>query len=228
MDDIIELRSAQALRSDLFEAAKLGEGIDDRADRVHRLLDEGADPDAKDELGRSALHYAAMMGAAKSCGELVTYCADIRAKDSDGVEPLAFAILSCATPTAKLLLELGADPDCCDVWGQPMVHLAICGGSQREELLGDLGKAGADLGKMDRHGLTPIHWAAVMGKTEAARQLVQMGADPNALDQHGRHAWQTCGYDDEILRESFKSLAAYANARPAAAARSRESTLSTI
>ena len=191
------------------------------AQAVERALSDGADPSFTDENGRAAIHHAAMGGAQRACEILAIHGADVSAKDSHGIEPLAFAVLSCAAPCAKLLLELGSDPNCCDVWGSPMLHLAVSGGPSREELVPYLARAGADMSKLDRHGLTALHWAAVMGKPEAAIQLVELGADPGALDAHGRAVWETCGYDDEELRGAFKNLGQeqrWTRARPLALA----------
>ena len=39
--------------------------------------------------------------------------------------------------------------------------------------------SGADLNKTDRHGQTPLFWAARIGHTDVVRMLLNAGADPN-------------------------------------------------
>lgn len=43
-------------------------------------------------------------------------------------------------------------------------------------------KSGAAIDARDGHARTPLHVAAFMGKQDAARQLMRLGADANALD----------------------------------------------
>jgi hypothetical protein len=45
----------------------------------------------------------------------------------------------------------------------------------------DLSAAGK-IDARDSHGRTPLHVAAFMGQQDAARSLVRLGADPNALE----------------------------------------------
>jgi len=37
----------------------------------------------------------------------------------------------------------------------------------------------------DEYGGTPLHWAAVLGRVEMARQLINAGANVNAMDENG-------------------------------------------
>ena len=45
--------------------------------------------------------------------------------------------------------------------------------------------ANIDAPAKDEYGGTPLHWAAVLGRVEIARQLIAAGADVNARDNHG-------------------------------------------
>ncbi|CAH0480077.1 unnamed protein product [Peronospora belbahrii] len=61
------------------------------------------------------------------------------------------------------------------------------------------------------HRRTPLHWAAVVGKVNAAKLLLKVGADPNAKDRDGRTPlhWAARNNHDEVV----SLLLAY-NAQP--------------
>jgi cytohesin len=45
---------------------------------------------------------------------------------------------------------------------------------------------GVDVNKQDRYGMTPLHYAALNGKQEAAQCLLQHGADPRIKNSWGQ------------------------------------------
>jgi len=60
------------------------------------------------------------------------------------------------------------------------LHAAAAAGNVDE--IESLVKSGAAIDARDGHARTPLHVAAFMGKQEAARRLMQLGADANAMD----------------------------------------------
>jgi ankyrin repeat protein len=69
---------------------------------------------------------------------------------------------------------------------------AEAGGIHDTAEAGDLAKVrqlleqGADVNTRDELQLTPLHWAAIYGKTEVAKLLIEKGADVNARDKNQR------------------------------------------
>jgi len=48
-------------------------------------------------------------------------------------------------------------------------------------------REGATVDVTDKHGRTPLHWAAYMGHDDVIHDLVQAGANVNAVDAQVRH-----------------------------------------
>src|SRR6185295_10548090 len=89
---------------DLFDAARAG-----LVDRVRALVSQGPAADARDKLGRTALHWAAMGGNVEIVRMLLDAGAPADAPDRNGWTPLS--LIEDNVDVAKLLLERGADPN---------------------------------------------------------------------------------------------------------------------
>ena len=79
---------------------------------VERLLRDGYDVNAFDELGNTPLHYAAAREDLELVRLLLQRGADVNARDEAGIgnTPLAAVAATCCLTTARLLVEAGADP----------------------------------------------------------------------------------------------------------------------
>ncbi len=75
---------------------------------VQQLLDKGANIEATDKLGRTALIKAAIVGKTEVIKLLLDKGANIEAKDQDGTTALGWAKVFAWDETAKLLREHGA------------------------------------------------------------------------------------------------------------------------
>ena len=45
---------------------------------------------------------------------------------------------------------------------------------------------GADANMVDRHGMTPLHWASLYAHKNIVQLLLERGADPNRVDMLSR------------------------------------------
>jgi ankyrin repeat protein len=73
------------------------------------LLARGADPNAADHLGRTALMYSGINGQTDTMEVLIERGARLNAKDQSGVTPLHAAIMFGDPQAVRLLIEKGAD-----------------------------------------------------------------------------------------------------------------------
>ena len=104
------------------------------------LLNQGADVNTKDNLGRTPLHYAAEKNASATAEMLLKQGADANAKDKDGFTPLHFTAVANASATAEVLLKRGADANAKDKDGFTPLHFtAVANASATAELLRSYG-----------------------------------------------------------------------------------------
>ena len=94
------------------------------AQAVKDLLDAGADLEARDSLGCTALHNAASDGTAETVNAIINAGADIEARDKDGWTPLHWAASNSTVGIVNVLLEAGADIEARDIFGQTPYALA--------------------------------------------------------------------------------------------------------
>jgi len=148
------------------------------------LLERGADPNAKDNAGRTPLHFAAFRGHVEVVKLLLERGADPNAKNDAGWTPLHIAAQEGHVEVVKLLLERGADPNAKNDAGWTPLHKATNEG--HVEVVKLLLERGADPNAKDNIGWTPLHDAAQEGHVEIVKLLLERGADPNAKDNAGR------------------------------------------
>jgi len=78
---------------------------------AEQLLRTGADPNARNEDGKTALNLACYYGYAAIAQLMLQHGADVNAADKDGWTPLHEACWLGYPNTVRLLLEHGADPE---------------------------------------------------------------------------------------------------------------------
>ncbi|KAL7954774.1 ankyrin repeat-containing domain protein [Trichoderma compactum] len=92
------------------------------------LLEYGANINAQNDGGRSALHWSALEGQEDTVEILLSHNADVRAKDTYGCTALHAASLRGLDAMAQRLIERGADPNERDKDGWTPLHAAVIRG----------------------------------------------------------------------------------------------------
>jgi len=167
---------AQDLNLDLFS-----EIIGDDTVPVEALLAKGADVNAKDKDGMTALVFAAKFGCTEILKTLLSKGADVNAKDKDGVTALLYAAMlgrkysskrEDYSEIAKILLDNGADVNATtieDEW-TALMYAAMNGNAKITEAL--LAR-GADVNMKSKDGFTALRLVRIEGHCEETYRLLR-------------------------------------------------------
>jgi lysophospholipase len=145
-----------------------------------RLLAGGADVDAADYDGRTALHLAASEGQVAALELLLGKGARVDVTDRWGGTPLQDAVRQRQRPAVGVLRRHGAR-----LTGDFSADLCALAAAGDLEGLGLWIEAGVDHRSADYDGRTALHLAAAEGRLDVVRLLLACGADPRVVDRWG-------------------------------------------
>ena len=149
---------------------------------VTLLLERGARPESAVPRGYSALRSAVDAKAPAIARLLLARGADPNQRYSPpgNQRLLSRTAQDGDLPTARVLLDFGADPGLADDRGLTPLHEAAREG--HVEMIRLLLAHRAQVNARDRNRWTPLHFAASQKQVEAARALLAAGADRTALN----------------------------------------------
>ena len=165
--------------SPVADAAMRGE-----TNLVRSLLSEGADVNAAQGDGMTALHWAAERANAEMAGILIYSGANLHAVTRIGqYTPLHLAARSASDGIVGMLLDAGADVSARTTnSGATPLHLAAAAGNGRSAAL--LVEHGADVNaREDAWQQTPLIFAASLNRVEVVEELLARGADPSIASE---------------------------------------------
>lgn len=183
-------RKRSASWSRLLNAAKRGD-----LDALEGALEDGADPNERDEIGRAAGVWAAKRGFEAALGALAKAGWRLDHEDSDGESAVSAAVAANQVGSLRELLRLGASPSAA---GLEMA--ALMGRAECLELLLD---AGGDPNAGYKGGYTAGHVAAEYGRKEVLERLLERGFDWRARSEEGETAEDVAKSSSEIECEEL-------------------------
>jgi ankyrin repeat protein len=157
-------------------ASALADAIESGAHtQVTALIAQGADVNATQADGMTALHWALQRHDQSTTAALIAAGADVNAATRYGVTPLAIACTQGDEANVQWLLERGAEIDRRQRGGEtPLMIAARTGRLAAVDALLD---RGAEINARDRSGQTALMWAAAEGHAPVVRRLLDAGAD---------------------------------------------------
>ena len=172
---LISVVDARAAERDgpLLEAVRAGDTAS-----VHAMLAQGAEVNAAEADGTTALHWASYRNDVATAELLLSAGADVDAANRYGVRPLSLASAAGYARTLAALLNAGADPTLMTAGVPPIMSAARTGNVQAVKVLA---RHGADVNATETlRRQTALMWAAADHHPAVARVLVDLGADVHA------------------------------------------------
>ncbi len=207
LTELLLSREADPAVKNRYGAAPLAEAVRiANANLVGMLLAAGADPEAMNEDGQTALMLAASTGVVDVAQLLLDAGANVNAiEEWRGQTALIWAASNGHGPMAKLLIEHGANVSlraASTDWGsqittEPRAQYRPTGGltpllyaarSGCEECITAILDAGADVDFPTPEAITPLMVAIDNYRYDAAKLLLERGANPHVWDWWGRTA----------------------------------------
>jgi ankyrin repeat protein len=170
---------------------------------IQQILDYGVPVNARNRLGRTALHvyfeenriqFPTPERTREHFLTLLLRCVpnlDIDTQDEEGLTPLHLAAMRSEINVARLL-SVGADLSISTKNGDNALHLACR--SRMSNVVGLLlHQTGSVLkDKFNSSGRTPLHVACRSGRPESVHYLLRSGGDISAKDSKGRSPLHSC------------------------------------
>jgi ankyrin repeat protein len=184
---------------------------EDQVGMVTKLLERGANANARNQDGQTPLFCAASHSSYVNIAKLLLErggC-DVDATDNHGNTPL---LESHQPPMMALLLEKGANVNARNDNGATKLHdigymmESSPGASFANVTL--LVQAGIDLNAKNNKGETALATAIHNNKQDLVNRLLQEGADPNAIDNNGwtaLHVASHCGGRTHLMGPLFEA-----------------------
>jgi ankyrin repeat protein len=146
----------------------------DRA-KLSALLEQGADVNASQADGMTALHWASYHDDVSLARQFLKAGADAKAANRYGVTPLSVACTNGNAEIAALLLKAGADANTTLRGGETVLMTAARTGKPGP--VKALLSRGAEVNAKDRKGQTALMWAAAEGHSDVVSLLLAAKAD---------------------------------------------------
>ena len=179
------------------------EDIDAKVNVVKDLIEQGADVNAKDKDGMTALIVASRNGHREVVEMLISNGADVNAKDNSDWTALMRASIKGQSKIAELLIANGALVNSKGVDGCTALIAAAFDGCN--EIVKLLLENGADVNARDSDDRTALIMAISQGYVDVGEMLIDNGAVVNAKDKTGKTA-MSVAKDEEVRKAIINAV----------------------
>merc|ERR1712168_138392 len=154
---------------------------------IKLLVENGADVNLKDGLGRTSLHIATQNRNVEIVQYLLKNGANVDLKDIHGDTTLSVAFKNGSIEIIKMLIENGAEENLnvTNSSGDAILHSVVRWKEKGLKYLDYLIKKGAAVNIKNREGRTPLHIAAHINNLEIISYLVEHGTNLYLQDTFG-------------------------------------------
>jgi ankyrin repeat protein len=166
----VPLMGAAGGRPPLVDAAKNG-----NRDALRALLQKGANVNAPEADGTTALHWASYRDELESADLLIRAGARVNAANDLGVTPLWTASLNGSEAMVRRLLSAGANPNAALLVGETPVMVASRSG--KPVVVEQLIARGANVNARAARSQTALMWAVSQKHPDVVKVLLVHGAD---------------------------------------------------
>ena len=163
-----------------------------REEMIKLFFENGADVDAVNKNGWTALMVAAGIRCADLVQILLSNGADVNISDKNEVTALMFAADGGYTDIVQILLENGADVNIADK--NKITVLMAVAYKGHIDVIQLLLKNGAEVDAVDKNGTTALMVAASVGRADISEILIASGADVNKANNDGGTALMAAAY----------------------------------
>ncbi|RSM18168.1 hypothetical protein CDV31_003090 [Fusarium ambrosium] len=172
------------------------------------------DINAQDDCGWSPLHAAIFSGRGHIISTLSQLSADVESRDFKGRTPLLLACAEGKWGTFEELIDIGAKVHAADSDDMTPLHY-LASKVDDATLISTLTKGLDDeaiqhLTELrNREGRTPLHLAAMKGALDVINKLLELGADTDLTDKHGKSPLflaLVCAEQDDVALQIAKVL----------------------
>ena len=145
---------------------------------IQALLNRDRDPNCRDSQGRTPLHHSCVSkrSTIPATTILLESGADVRACDTQGIQPIHLAAEQGSESLVRLLISRGADVNCSDTKGRTPLHYACSSRRSTTSVVKLLIRSGIKIDGPDSTVYTPLYWAKVNNKSMIVKLLINLGA----------------------------------------------------
>ena len=158
------------------------------AEDCKKLIDAGADINARNKDGSTALMLATCNGedGETVCDLLLKAGAGINEKNNDGWTPLMWAARNSTLGVCKIMIGAGADIDARKKDGSTSLMLATYNSERASAICDLLIMKGAEINVQNNDGDTALIWAIRNSTGEVCKKLIKAGATIDTTTPRGK------------------------------------------